>query len=117
MTNSRIKRDLDDRLMDRVQEVKARAEAGEPGSTRERIEAFRDKGYEVLFMLDDIDDIVFAGFEYKGKKLKSVLRGDIQLDKDSKDEEKKKFSKLLKVATWCLLLAAWAAALAPVQLL
>ncbi len=43
MTNSRIKRDLDDRLMDRVQEVKARAEAGETGSTRERIEAFRDK--------------------------------------------------------------------------
>jgi len=60
------------------------------------LEAFRDKGCEVLFMLDDIDDIVFAGFEYKGKKLKSVLRGDIQLDKTAKDEEKKKFSKLVE---------------------
>ena len=59
------------------------------------LEAFRDKGYEVLFMLDDIDDLIFAGFEYKGKKLKSVLRGDIHLDKETKDEEKKKYGKLV----------------------
>jgi hypothetical protein len=43
MTNTRIKRDLDDRLSDRVQEVKARAESSEDLSNRERIEAFRDK--------------------------------------------------------------------------
>jgi len=49
----------------------------------------------VLFMLDDIDDLIFAGFEYKGKKLKSVLRGDIHLDKETKDEEKKKYGKLV----------------------
>ncbi len=59
------------------------------------LEAFRDKGYEVLFMLDEIDDLIFSGFEYKGKKLKSVLRGDIHLDKTSRDEEEKKFGKLV----------------------
>jgi molecular chaperone HtpG len=60
------------------------------------LEAFRDKEFEVLFMLDDIDDLIFSGFEYKGKKLKSVLRGDIQLGKQSKDEEKKKYGKLIE---------------------
>jgi molecular chaperone HtpG len=59
------------------------------------LEAFREKGYEVLFMLDEIDDLIFGGFEYKGKKLKSVLRGDIHLDKNSRDEEEKKFGKLV----------------------
>ncbi len=71
------------------------------GASREEVmksphlEAFRDKGYEVLFMLDEIDDLIFGGFEYKGKKLKSVLRGDIHLDKTSRDEEEKKFGKLV----------------------
>ena len=43
MANSRIKRDVDDRLAERVQEVKARAESGDDRASRERIEAFRDK--------------------------------------------------------------------------
>lgn len=59
------------------------------------LEAFREKGYEVLLMLDEIDDLIFGGFEYKGKKLKSVLRGDVRLDKASKDEDKKKYGKLV----------------------
>jgi hypothetical protein len=42
-TNSRNKRDLEDRLLDRVAEVKARSESSEDVSGRERIEAFRDK--------------------------------------------------------------------------
>ena len=44
MANTRIKRDLDDRLQDRVKEVKERntANAGEI-ERRERLEAFRDK--------------------------------------------------------------------------
>jgi hypothetical protein len=42
-TNSRNKRDLDDRLADRVAEVKARGESSEDLSNRERIEAFRDR--------------------------------------------------------------------------
>jgi len=44
MANTRIKRDVEDRLADRVQEVKERA-AKDSGSSaqRERLEAFRDK--------------------------------------------------------------------------
>ncbi|HEX9112885.1 MAG TPA: molecular chaperone HtpG [Nitrospirota bacterium] len=63
------------------------------------LEAFREKGYEVLIMTDDIDDIIMLGLgEYKGKKIKSVVKGDISLDKDSQAEKKKaegKFEKLI----------------------
>jgi hypothetical protein len=45
MANTRIKRDLEDRLVDRVQETKERIAAEDPSnkSKRERAEAFRDK--------------------------------------------------------------------------
>lgn len=44
MTNTRIKRDLDDRLADRVQEVKERSSINDSDRvTRERLDAFRDK--------------------------------------------------------------------------
>lgn len=47
------------------------------------LEAFTEKGYEVLIMPDEVDDIIMSSLhEYKGKKLKSVIRGDISLDKD-----------------------------------
>jgi molecular chaperone HtpG len=49
------------------------------------LEAFREKDFEVLFLLDEIDDLIFSGFEYKGKKFKSVLKGDVSL---SRDEDK-----------------------------
>jgi molecular chaperone HtpG len=62
-------------------------------------EAFRDKGYEVLVMLDEIDDVIMGGLhEYKGKKLKSVIKGDISLDKAEESERKEaglKYEKLL----------------------
>jgi molecular chaperone HtpG len=60
------------------------------------LEVFREKGYEVLFMSDDIDDLIFSGFEYKGKKFKSVLKGDISLGRTEPAEDaKKKFQGLL----------------------
>lgn len=62
------------------------------------LEAFRQKDYEVLIMTDDIDDFIFGGFEYKGKKMQSITRGDISLDKDKaaeKEETKKKYLKLI----------------------
>lgn len=49
------------------------------------LEAFREKEYEVLFMTDDIDDLIFSGFEYKGKKFKSVLKGDITLERTGEE--------------------------------
>lgn len=64
------------------------------------LEAFRDKDIEVLICLDEIDDFIFTGFEYKGKRLKSVSKGDISLDKNEEDEKKntqKKYKKLLDV--------------------
>ncbi len=62
------------------------------------LEAFREKDYEVLVFLDDIDDFVLNGMEYKGKIMKSVLQGDIDLDKQGKSEkvkDAKKYQKLL----------------------
>ena len=62
------------------------------------LEAFREKGYEVLIFLDDIDDFIFSVFEYKGKALKSVVKGDIDLDKTKKSEReksKKRYEKLI----------------------
>ncbi|MBF0457670.1 MAG: molecular chaperone HtpG [Nitrospirae bacterium] len=62
------------------------------------LEKFNDKGYEVLFMLDEIDDIIFGYFEYKGKKMKSVIKGSFDLDKKDetkKAEEGQRYEKLL----------------------
>ncbi len=61
------------------------------------LEGFRDKDIEVLIMTDDIDDIVISSTrEYKGKKFKSVVKGDIELgdNKEDKEEKKKEFSAL-----------------------
>ena len=45
MANARIKRDLEDRLLDRVEETKERLSAEDPDAKlkRERVEAFRDR--------------------------------------------------------------------------
>lgn len=54
------------------------------------LEAFREKGYDVLVMLDEVDDFIAGGLEYKGKKFKSVIKGDISLDKGKEKEQEKK---------------------------
>jgi molecular chaperone HtpG len=62
------------------------------------LEAFRDKGFEVLIMLDEVDDLVMSGFSYKGKQLKSIVAGDVDLDKSEKarrGETQKKYQKLI----------------------
>jgi molecular chaperone HtpG len=63
------------------------------------LEAFRTKGYEVLCLTDDIDDLVMLDLgEYKGKKIKNVVKGDVSLDKTTESEkeaQKGKFEKLL----------------------
>ncbi|WP_030147155.1 MULTISPECIES: molecular chaperone HtpG [unclassified Streptomyces] len=63
------------------------------GESRESIEnsphmeAFRDKGVEVLLLTDAVDEVwVDAVGEYEGKKLRSVAKGEIDLD--GKDDEK-----------------------------
>jgi molecular chaperone HtpG len=62
------------------------------------LEMFIEKDYEVLIMLDEIDDLIFSNFEYKGKKFKSIIKGEISIDKhksESEKESKEKFEKLL----------------------
>jgi molecular chaperone HtpG len=60
------------------------------------LEAFKKKDYEVLVLLDDIDDFIFSGFEYKGKKMKSITKGDVTLNKEEKEEKEKAQKKYEK---------------------
>ena len=62
------------------------------------LESLRDKGYEVLLMTDEVDDIIFGSLmQYKGKKLRNVLKGEVDLSagEDRKQEDEKKYSGLL----------------------
>ena len=62
------------------------------------LEMFVEKDYEVLIMLDEIDDLIFSNFEYKGNKFKSIIKGEISIDKlkqGDEKESKEKFEKLL----------------------
>ncbi|MFO0753677.1 MAG: molecular chaperone HtpG [Thermodesulfovibrionales bacterium] len=64
------------------------------------LEAFHEKGLEVLILLDELDDFVMGDLaEYKGKKFKSVVRGDIDLGKqdEKKEEAKQRFEKLIEL--------------------
>lgn len=64
------------------------------------MEAFSKKDYEVIVLTDDIDDLLFSGFEYKGKKLKSIAKGTVELDKSEQgkqEEAKKEYGKLLEL--------------------
>ncbi len=55
------------------------------------LEAFRAKGYEVLFLTDPVDEwVVQALTEYDEKPLKAVDRGDISLDSEEEKKEKEK---------------------------
>ena len=57
------------------------------------LEIFRSKGYEVLFMLDPVDEWVVQSLnEYDGRKLKAVDRGDLDLgtEEEKKEQEAKK---------------------------
>ena len=65
------------------------------------LEAFKAKGYEVLVMLDEVDDFIMNSLhEYKGKKIKSVVKGEIELDKKEEKEKKeteKKFKEMIEL--------------------
>ncbi|MGP2440583.1 molecular chaperone HtpG [Streptomyces sp. JW3] len=56
------------------------------------MEAFRDRGIEVLLLTDPVDEVwADAVGEYEGKPLKSVAKGDIDLgaDTDGKSEQER----------------------------
>ncbi len=59
------------------------------------LEALKAKDYEVLLMVDPIDEWVTQSLtEYKEKKLKSAEKGDLDVDKVD-DEKKNEYSALL----------------------
>jgi molecular chaperone HtpG len=69
------------------------------------LEIFRSKGYEVLFMLDPVDEWVVQSLsEYDSRKLKAVDRGDVELGTEEekkeleakKEEQVKHFKDLLE---------------------
>jgi molecular chaperone HtpG len=60
------------------------------------VEAFNEKGYEVLYMTDPVDEMfVQWQMEFEGKPLKSIAKGtaDLPADNDLKDKEQE-FSAL-----------------------
>jgi molecular chaperone HtpG len=70
------------------------------------LEAFRDKGYEVLLLTDPIDEMwVDAVREFDGKRLQSIAKGQVDLadsgddqaDQPDRDQREKDFAPLL---TW-----------------
>ncbi|KAK9927132.1 hypothetical protein M0R45_024332 [Rubus argutus] len=68
------------------------------------LERLKKKGYEVLFMVEPIDEYAVAQLkEYDGEKLVSVTKEGLQLEDESeeekkeKEEKKKSFEKLCKV--------------------
>ena len=58
------------------------------------LEAFKEKGYEVLYLVDPVDEFAVQGItEYEEKKLKSVGKGTVEL---GSEEEKKQTEEELK---------------------
>ncbi len=66
------------------------------------LEIFREKGIEVLYLVDPIDEFVVPGiYNYDGKQLKSITKGDLdlgELGKEEKKEQKKVESKYKKLS-------------------
>jgi molecular chaperone HtpG len=60
------------------------------------LEALKEKDYEVLFLTDEFDDIVFSAlYSFDGKQLKSVLKGDLKLTGEVEAEKTESYKKLL----------------------
>jgi molecular chaperone HtpG len=58
------------------------------------LETVRKNGYDVIFMIDPIDEWVVQSLtEYDGKKLKSLAKGDVELDEETAKETEKKLKK------------------------
>jgi len=69
-------------------------ESREEVMTSPYLEVFKEKDYEVLIMLDEIDDLIISGLhEYKGKHFKSVIRGDLDIDKEEKEKKEEEIGR------------------------
>ncbi|RUS69153.1 hypothetical protein EGW08_023081, partial [Elysia chlorotica] len=62
-----------------------------------QLEVFKKKGIEVILMTDRVDEWMMSGLsEFDGKHMKSIIKGDINLDKFETEESKEKFEKETK---------------------
>lgn len=62
-----------------------------------QLEAFKKKGIEVILMTDRIDEWMMSTLtEFDDKHMKSIIKGDIDLDKFETPENKEKFEKEAK---------------------
>jgi molecular chaperone HtpG len=87
---------------DQSQIFYATGESREQLENSPHLEAFKKKGIEVLLLTDPIDEMwVGSVFEFEGKPLQSVAKGEVDLsdtaDKDDEDKDTTQFDELL---TW-----------------
>ena len=62
-----------------------------------QLEVFKQKGIEVILMTDRVDEWMMSTLtEFDGKHMKSIIKGDIDLDKFETEETKEKFEKETK---------------------
>ncbi len=62
------------------------------------LEAFKEKGLEVLIMTDDFDDIIITGLgAYQEKDFQSAIKGDLDLGEGNKEAQQKEFGDLLEL--------------------
>jgi molecular chaperone HtpG len=55
------------------------------------LEAFKKRDYEVLFLVDPVDELLVQSLnEFEGKRLKSIGKGRVKLDSDDEDQLKKR---------------------------
>ncbi|MFP5260686.1 MAG: molecular chaperone HtpG [Blastocatellia bacterium] len=68
------------------------------------LEAFREKGYEVLYLVEPVDELVVESLsEFDGKKIKSVGKGKVQLGSEEEKEQAEKELKQMEEASAPLL--------------
>src|SRR5262249_51524857 len=53
------------------------------------LEAFKEKGYEVLYLTEPVDELLVQSlWDYEGKKLKSAGKGTLKLGNNQEEKEK-----------------------------
>jgi len=81
------------------------AESRSSAENSPHLEALKEKGFEVLYMVSPVDEIMMQSVtEYKGKKFKSAAKGNLELGNKEEQEKREKeikekqneFSGLLK---------------------
>ncbi len=66
-------------------------ESREAVASSPHLEAFKEKGYEVIYMTDPVDELVVQYLmDFDGKRVKSAAKGEVDLGSKEEKEEKEK---------------------------